>query len=250
MRRRFYAPVLTGLPGRELLALDADESRHLRDVLRLKVGDEVFLFDGKGREYRARIADISIKVFLDVLGEVEPASPESPLLLTLGIALLKGEKFDLVIQKGTELGVSRIVPLETKHADVQIRDGIQRRVLRWRRVALEAAKQSGRASVPQIESPVTFEHFITTGHLHEDKPWRALFAERGGVTLAEAASQISRPKAAHALVGPEGGWSTEELDRAAAHGWNIITLGGRILRAETAAIAITALLQNLFGDLT
>jgi 16S rRNA (uracil1498-N3)-methyltransferase len=250
MRRRFYAPVLAGLPGRELIALDEDESRHLRHVLRLKVGDEVFVFDGTGREYRARIVDISIKVFLEVLGEVEPASPESPLLLTLGMALLKGEKFDLVIQKTTELGVSRIVPVKTKHADVQIHDGLQRRVLRWKRVALEAAKQSGRARIPGIDSPLTFEHFVTTGQSHEDEPLRALFSERGGVSLAEAASQTARPKAVHALVGPEGGWSIEEIEQAAQNAWTIITLGGRTLRAETAAITITALLQNLFGDLT
>ena len=138
----------------------ADEARHLRDVLRLKTGAEVFVFDGVGREFRCNVVSAhrdSAELTIDA--EVEPAKPESQLQLNLCVALLKGEKFDLVVQKATELGVSKIIPLVTRYADIHLRDesDAMKRVTRWRRIALEAAKQSGRAFVPEISLPVGIE---------------------------------------------------------------------------------------------
>src|SRR5713101_728507 len=118
-RRRFYAPTTAFDKNQNAVTLIADEARHLREVLRLKTGDEVFVFDGAGKEFHCRIADSRRDTAqLEVLAEVSPAKPESPLQLTLALALLKGEKFDLVVQKATELGVARIVPVITKHADI------------------------------------------------------------------------------------------------------------------------------------
>lgn len=220
-----------------------DEARHLRDVLRLKAGDEVYVFDGHGREFRCRIVNVSRHAAeLHIEAEVEPAKPESQLQLNLCLALLKGEKFDLVVQKATELGVSKVTPLITRYADIHLRDesDAAKRVTRWQRIALEAAKQSGRAFVPEIGAPVAFESVAVEG-------FGVMFSERGGETLESLIDHA--PTHITALVGSEGGWSDEEIESAQARNFNAITLGGRILRAETAAITVTALLQHIFGDL-
>ncbi|HEV2859504.1 MAG TPA: 16S rRNA (uracil(1498)-N(3))-methyltransferase [Pyrinomonadaceae bacterium] len=244
-RRRFYAPPEAFAAGR--VVLSADETRHLRDVLRLRAGEEAYVFDGEGREFACRVAEAGGRgagAVLEVNEEAGPPSPESPLELTLAAALLKGEKFDLVVQKATELGVTRVVPVMTKRADVRLRDArdAEARVARWRRLALEAAKQSGRARVPSVEMPAQFESLVSrAGSL------RVLFAERGGASLGEVARGGATE--AVALVGPEGGWEEEELGLAGERGWKLVTLGGRTLRAETAAVVACALVQHLFGDL-
>ncbi|HVF21549.1 MAG TPA: RsmE family RNA methyltransferase, partial [Pyrinomonadaceae bacterium] len=180
---------------------------------------------------------------LRIESEVEAAKPESQLELTLCVALLKGEKFDLVVQKATELGVSKVVPVITRYADIHLRDEADatKRVARWQRIALEAAKQSGRAFVPEINTPVAFEAVLANA----DDDVRVMFSERSGGTL----SSLTPSQNVTALVGSEGGWSDEELEQARAQNFHVVTLGGRILRAETAAIAVTVLLQHLFGDL-
>jgi 16S rRNA (uracil1498-N3)-methyltransferase len=251
-RRRFYAPPVAFALDEQTLSLSADEARHARGVLRLQPGDEVYVFDGAGKEFRCAVREfVRDGAVLDVLEEVEPVRPESPLDLTLALALLKGEKFDLVVQKACELGASRIVPVATTRADVRIRTGddVKRKVMRWRRIADEAAKQCGRARLMEIEEPVEFKALIDRAV--PDGELRLMLAERNGTSLAEVthSSQSGSPKV-FALIGPEGGWTDEEMELARAGGWQIVTLGGRTLRAETAAIAIVALLQHGFGDLT
>jgi 16S rRNA (uracil1498-N3)-methyltransferase len=250
-RRRFYAPPVAFALDAQTVSLSADEARHARDVLRLQPVDEVYVFDGAGKEFRCAVREFAHDgAVLEVLEEVEPARPESSLNLTLGIALLKGEKFDLVVQKATELGASRIVLIATTRADVRIRGGdeAKRKVTRWQRIALEAAKQCGRARLMEIEEPVVFKALI-------DRParegeLRVMFAERNGTSLAEVASDPqSGSMKLSALVGSEGGWTDDEIELAREAGWQIVTLGGRTLRAETAAIVAVTLLQHRFGDL-
>jgi 16S rRNA (uracil1498-N3)-methyltransferase len=233
------------------VTLSDDETRHLRDVLRLQIGDEIYVFDGAGREFHCAIGTIGKdSTQLKVIAEVEPPHPESPLHLTLAIALLKGEKFDLVVQKATELGVKRIVPLASERADVRLRDAedTKRRVTRWQRIALEAAKQSGRATVPEVTTPLIFSSLPTL--TDSRSATRLMFSEREGQSLLAGANLTEgQPEEIVALVGPEGGWTNEEIDLAGQHGWKIVTLGGRTLRAETAAIVVLSLLQHRFGDL-
>jgi 16S rRNA (uracil1498-N3)-methyltransferase len=165
------------------------------------------------------------------------------------MALLKGEKFDLVVQKATELGVTSIVPVTTKLADIRLRDesDAKKRVIRWQRIALEAAKQSGRAVVPEVLNPAVFGSIVKT---HEPEQSRILFSERDGQSLLEFERSLrAKPSSVVALLGSEGGWTDEELNDADSAGWSIVTLGGRTLRAETAAVAVTTLLQHMFGDL-
>jgi len=240
-RRRFFAPPSAFNFGKRTVTLASDEARHLREVLRLKPGDEVQVFDGEGKEFRAAVSQARREFAeLEIRDEIEAMRPESPLELTLAVALLKGEKFDLVVQKGTELGVNQFVPLITRYADIRLRDEADgaKRIARWQRIALEAAKQSGRAVVPQVTMPVPFESVIRDNSC-------LLFSERDGQSL----DTDSKLQSVTAIIGSEGGWSDEELDQARTSGVPIVTLGGRILRSETAAIATAALLQHRYGDL-
>jgi 16S rRNA (uracil1498-N3)-methyltransferase len=237
--RRFYAP--RGSITKTDVVLDAGETRHLRDVLRLRKGDEVAVFDGEGTEYSCRIEEIKKSSSrLRVLRETASAAPESGLDLTLAAAILKGEKFDLVVQKAVELGVYRLIPLQTVRGDVKPND-VQKRLDRWRRIALEATKQCGRARLMTIEPPVALLQFINGPSARD----YVLFSERGGGSF----SKLKKTKHLTIIIGPEGGWDDLELEAAASQGIRVVTLGGRILRAETAAISIAAIIQHRFGDL-
>ncbi len=237
--RRFYTAPENFIDGRVLL--DEDETRHLRDVLRLKSGDDAAVFDGEGREYKCTVREINKRnSFLAVIEEIAPASRESSLELTIAATILNGDKYELIIQKAVELGVTTLIPLHTIRCDVRSKDA-EKRLDRWRRIALEATKQTGRAKIMKIASPCEFSSLIA-------KPrdgTTVLFSERegGNFALIEPAAKMT------ALYGPKGGWDDKELSLAREAGAAVVTLGGRILRAETASIAITAILQHRFGDL-
>jgi 16S rRNA (uracil1498-N3)-methyltransferase len=236
--RRFYAPIESFREN--AITLDGDETRHLRDVLRLRAGDEVSVFDGVGCEFTCSIIEVGKKrTELRVIEKISPTSPESPLDITLAATVLNGEKYDLVIQKAVELGVKALIPLQTIRGDVKVKDAAKR-LERWRRIALEATKQSGRAKLMRIAEPATFDSIIAASNENI-----VLFSERDGADF----STIVADKKITALIGPKGGWDDSELEAARAGAVSIITLGGRILRAETAAISITAILQYKFGDL-
>jgi len=246
-RRRFYAP--PDSISSTFVELPLDEVRHLRDVLRLAIDDQAFVFDGGGHEYECVVSEVKRDTArLKILASVPPPRPESPLQLTLALALLKADKFDLVVQKSTELGITHIVPVMTKLADVRLKDesDSQHRVKRWQRIALEAAKQSGRARVPSVSAPLDFAAAVQV--VRSEKAIGVMFSERDGQPLRAAIKDISTLEIA-VLVGSEGGWTNEEISQARSQGWNIVTLGGRTLRAETAAIAVVTLLQHDFGDL-
>jgi len=253
-RRRFYAPPAAFASDGAQVTLAREETQHLRSVLRLKAGDEVFVFDGEGCEFACVVVSDGRggATELAVRGRVAPQRPESPLQLTLAVALLKGEKFDFVVQKATELGVMRIVPVTTKRADVRLHDGRDsaQRLARWGRLALEAAKQSGRARVPRVSAPVECNSLLASVPDAEFSTPRLMFTERLGRGIVETMKEWTElPGTIIALVGPEGGWDDEEIAVAHAAGWQLVMLGGRTLRAETAALVAASLLQHLCGDL-
>jgi 16S rRNA (uracil1498-N3)-methyltransferase len=266
-RRRFYAHPTSFTLDRSRVTLAREESAHLTSVLRLRAGAEVYVFDGEGREYVCTVAGgegrrgaAQREVVLDVQGEAEPARPESPLELTLAAALLKGEKFDAVVQKATELGAARVVPVLTERGEVRWPGrgdetesaAAVRRVARWERIAVEAAKQSGRALVPQVRAPIHLTTLLSeVAHdLDGVEERRVFFTERGGRGLVETVGEWpASPSRVTVLVGPEGGWEDAEIEQAAQAGWCAVTLAGRVLRAETAAVVAAALLQHLCGDL-
>jgi 16S rRNA (uracil1498-N3)-methyltransferase len=235
--RRFYSPPESFADGR--VTLSQKETRHLRDVLRLRVGERVSVFDGLGREFEADIEAISKgSSTLKVHREIDATFRESPLRLTLAAAMLKSDKFDLLVQKAVELGVVRLVPLETKRSESHPRDAAKK-IERWNKIGLDAAKQCGRATLMRIDDPVRFTEFID-----RVENTAFLFSERGGGGIPD----VSPKKEITAFIGPEGGWDDAELEIARYRGFELITLGGRILRAETAAISVAAILQHRYGD--
>ena len=238
--RRFYAT--RDQFTETQVTLDEDEARHARDVLRLKAGDEINVFDGEGREYLCRIEGVGKRsADLSIIQEVEPSAPESPIGLTLAAAILKGDKTDLVVQKAVELGVTRFVPLIAARCEARFKDA-GKRLIRWQRIALDAAKQCGRARLMAVELPMPVAEFLGAA----DSGTRLFFSERDGLPFGG----IEADKKITAVVGPEGGWDDSEIRAAHDGGFRVLTFGGRILRADTAAVAITAILQHHFGDLS
>ncbi|HEX4948567.1 MAG TPA: 16S rRNA (uracil(1498)-N(3))-methyltransferase [Blastocatellia bacterium] len=238
-RHRFFAPPACHFDSR--IILDPEESHHLARVLRLLPGATVFAFDGNGAEYECEITRVSKEATeLNVIARLSN-EVESSLHLILGQALIKGDKFDWVVQKATELGVTRIVPLVTEHSEFRKAEGRELRLQRWRRVALEAMKQSGRRKLLEVSEAQSFQQFCDA----QTNGLRLIFSESGGRSLSET----QRSNAVTLAIGPEGGWSEGELRLAKAHGFLPIHLGNRILRTETAAVAAVTLAQYLFGDL-
>lgn len=240
--RRFFSPPDHISDGR--IVLSPEETRHLRDVLRLRVGDEASVFDGLGHEFLCTVETISKKeAILAVTREVPPPSPESPLELTLAAAILPGEKFEITVQKAVELGVQKFQPLYTQRCEVKP-GGRSRRLERWQKIAVESAKQSGRAQLMEIAEPVRLGELFNSSDSAKDGA-RIFFSERDGVGF----SAIKADKKITAVFGPKGGWVDAEMESAKNAGFTVVTFGGRIMRAETAAIAMTAILQHRFGDL-
>jgi len=213
------------------------EVHHLTRVLRLSAGDDVVVFDGQGHEWLGRIASATRSGVAIDLQDERTAVAEPPVHLTLGVAVLKGTQLDEVVRDATMLGASRIVPFVSAHVAVSERAWKNRSTDRWSRVASASASQCGRAVVPEIA---------------DVSPFDALLSARGFelvVMCVEPASGAARsvttlPRAERALllIGPEGGWAPDELERARAAGAVFISLGPRILRAETApAVALVAL---------
>jgi 16S rRNA (uracil1498-N3)-methyltransferase len=236
--RRFYAPSENF--KNETITLDFEQTRHLRDVLRLHQAEKVQVFDGKGNEFFCEIETIERKeTFLKIIEKISPCAMESNLDLTLAVALLKGEKFDLVVQKAVELGVTKLVPLNTKRTDAKF-GGAERKLERWRKIIVDATKQCGRARLLKITEPLDFEEFVET-----TDGTRILFTERSG----ESFSRVKTNHKIIAVIGSEGGWEETEIASARKNDFQIVTLNGRILRAETASISIAAILQHRYGDL-
>ena len=253
-RRRFYAPP-ADIEG-AVVTLSAEETHHLIRVLRMTPGDEAFVFDGCGREYRSRFRDIQDnRARLDVQHELDDVV-ESPLRLTLAQALAKAEKFDLIVQKATELGVTSITPLVTRYADVKLDDEQKaKRAERWRRISLEALKQCGRRKLVEIACPRTLGEFLSSSQPSPDcgspAPRELLvFSQTGGVTVLEAVAKLSGMSHVVAMIGPEGGWGDDELLLLEECGGTAVTLGPRVLRTETAAVAAITLIQHAIGDVS
>jgi len=279
-RRRFYAQP-SDIDG-SAITLSTDETHHLMHVLRITPGDEAFVFDGCGREYRCLFRSVeSNRARLEIADSLSDVV-ESPLSLTLAQALSKGEKFDFIIQKATELGVSRVAPLATRYADVKLDEQqVTRRLERWRRISLEALKQCGRRKLVEITAPRTLREFLdsethaandSAAHAASDSETHAaslhseggaeavrklaacatllVLNKRGGIAINEALAEISNPSSIVAMVGPEGGWSDDELALLSECGCRSVSLGPRVLRTETAAVVAITLIQHALGDVS
>jgi 16S rRNA (uracil1498-N3)-methyltransferase len=229
----------------EQIALQSREARYILAVLRLGPGDEVTVFDGAGNEYRTELAeDDEGGMYLAIQEESRPER-ESPLQITLGQSLLKGERMKFVIQKATELGTARIIPLVTSRT-IPLVEGEREslRIERWQRIAQEAAKQSGRTMVPRIEAIHELADFLA-----QSAGTRVMLWEGEPAPLREVVKKIDSQAGITLLIGPEGGFSEAEVTAAQAQGFLVAGLGQRVLRAETATLSVLTIIQHLFGDL-
>ncbi len=236
---RFYVPNISVETG--LIELGKEETRHLRDVLRMKPDEVICVFDGTGNEFECEIFEIGKKFTITkILKQIEPSSPESPLSITLAVGLLKGDKYDLVLQKAVELGVKVFIPMLTHRSEMKFSEA-EKRLERWRKIAVEAAKQCGRATIMSVKDPQEFIKLAETENINP----KIMFAEEGGGKF----SQIEVSDEVLVLIGPKGGWETSEIAFAKKSGFATVTFGGRIMRVETAAIAVCSILQHRFGDM-
>ena len=243
MRRFTIAPERI-VDGR--VTFDSLETRHLSRVLRLGPGDTVVATDGAGHDYTVRLDAVGPRATGVVVGVAETVV-ESPLQLTLVQGVPKADKLETIVRAATELGVTRVVPAIAARTVVRLTESqASARVARWQRVAREAAKQCGRAVLPEVETPRSLAECLVAA-AHADLAlccW-----EGGGVPLAEALGAAAAPRAALLVIGPEGGLAAAEVEAARARGLIIASLGPRTLRTETAGPAVLAILQARFGDL-
>lgn len=225
---RFHAPDLPDEGA--LVSLAEDEARHLTQVLRLTIGETVRAFDGRGREHLAQVENASRQRVELRIGPAVAAAPEPAVTITLAAALLKGDKFDDVVRDAAMLGARTIQPLVTAHTEVPAaRAGSTGRVDRWRRVALNSIKQCGRAVIPDVAAPAMLE----TALARLPHPWIVLAEPLTGDATR---TPPPAPPEATVLVGPEGGWAPDEIDRLKRGGATFLRLGGRTLRADAAPV--------------
>ncbi len=243
-RRFFVSPEKIHLDEPEI---EGQDVRHIRTVLRLGPGDDVVVFDGTGAEYAAHIVSLDNRKVRIALSERLVSVAESPIEITLAQGYLKDKKMDELVRRTTELGVARWIPFIARrsvpHPDAKRH---QARLERWRKISLEAVKQCRRSRPMAIEQTLSFEQALVQSHACDLK---LFFWEERGQGLMKCTKSRKSPRSVFVMVGPEGGFESGEHDAARQHGFQIVNLGPRILRAETAALAATALTQYLFGDL-
>jgi 16S rRNA (uracil1498-N3)-methyltransferase len=239
---RFH--VAAAAPGARL-TLPEHAAHHAREVLRLRAGAEIRVFDGRGSEFLATLETVTRRSVEARLAGAVPPRPESPLRLILALSPLKGDRMELVIQKATELGVAEFQPVVTARTDAVARPALRgSRQERWDKVASGAAEQSGRAVVPRIAPTTTLDRFLDRCEVG----LKVLLLETPGVPpLAQLAADV--PAIVTLLLGPAGGWEPAEAGRIEGSGFVAASLGPRVLRAETAAITAVGIAQSLWGDL-
>ena len=248
MSRRFYVepPALSGTN----VEVPRELAQRLSRVLRLQAGAEVTLFDGSGEDTRVRIDALSERAGSATVLERVPGIPEPRTRVHLYQSIAKGERFEWLLEKATELGVGRFVPLITERSVVRTSSGAAR-VDRWRRIVVEAAEQCGRSCVPSIEAPQTFAMAVA----HAPGVVLLPYESAGGDAPDVQGALDSEVDAVFALgevslfIGPEGGFTDAEVALAGDHGATIVTLGRRVLRSETAGLVAATLVLQATGQL-
>lgn len=230
------------------MLLPDEEAHHATRVMRLRAGDAIAVFDGRGREWRARIASATrAGVRVTLVDSIDP--PREPrVALMLAQAVLKGDHMDAAVRDATMLGVAAIVPVVTERTVVRLDATAGARAReRWQRVALASVKQCRRATLPAIASPHSLEQFLGN-RAHDRAGMRIVLAEPSAGLSASAALDPEPPGNAILAVGPEGGWSSGELEKFAAAGFTPMTLGTLTLRADAAAVVAISMLRAAWRD--
>ena len=239
------APIAAG----KRLVVEGSAANHITRVLRLRNGDALTVFDGSGGEFGARIEEFRKDSVVVAVEEHRPLERESPLPLTLAQGISRGERMDWVIQKATELGTARIVPLFTKRSVVRLDEKqADRKLQHWRAIAIAACEQCGRNRIPELAAPVDFFDVLPA---EASGATRLLLSPTGDLRIEDLGQDVRQgaSKGITVLIGPEGGLEDVEQEAALAAGFKAVRLGPRVLRTETAAIAALTIIQRYFGDL-
>jgi len=237
---RFHVP--EAAPGARL-SLPEHSAHHAREVLRLRSGSAIHVFDGRGHEYEGTLEQVSRQTVSVRLGGATPARLESPLRFVLGIPPLKGDRMETALQKATELGVAEVWPVVTARTDTAARPALHgSRQDRWEKVASGAAEQCGRAVVPVVAAAMPLDELLAA-------PFGGLRLLFEAIPHPRPLAGFPKPSSVLLLIGPPGGWDDHEFTRLSAAGFEPTSLGPRILRTETAAIAAVTAAHVLWGDL-
>lgn len=238
-------PIATG----RIVDLPSEQANYVGKVLRLRVGSELSVFDGQGNEFLATVQQVERRKVTINIGDRLRAVPESPLQIHLGQVISRGDRMDYAVQKSVELGVTSITPLFSDRCEVKLDpDRSQRRTAHWQQVAISACEQSGRARLPIVHPASHIASWLEKA-VPSLKPEikLVLHPEQQGDNRSMELSVP--PKQAVVLIGPEGGFSSEEVALAIQQGFQCLTLGPRILRTETAPVVALTVLQSLWGDI-
>ncbi|MFT4824105.1 MAG: 16S rRNA (uracil1498-N3)-methyltransferase [Halioglobus sp.] len=230
------------LQANTTVELEPGPSAHIAKALRMRVGDSVVLFNGEGGQYTASIVALEKKLVQVCTKEHDTQELESPLRVSLGIAISRGDRMDWIIQKATELGVACIVPLMTDRTEVKLKgDRAEKKQAHWRQIMISACEQCGRNRLPELNSLIAVNDWLPTVDAQRK------FVLHQHATVAKTLEQ--RPESVAILVGPEGGLSDREIAYAGDQSFEVLTLGQRVLRTETAPLAALAILQSRWGDM-
>lgn len=236
---RIYTPQL--LTPNSVVELTEAASHHLNKVLRMQVGRELILFNSQGGEYNAEISDIQKKVIHVRLQKFSPENRQSPLQLELAIGISRGERMDWVLQKATELGVTKITPLITERTEVKLGgDRSDKKLHHWQQTIISACEQSQRNLLPELSEPMLLIDWIN--RCNADVKFVLHHRDNQGL------SKDKKIRSVALLIGSEGGLSDAEIAQATAQQFSPLTLGPRVLRTETAPVAAISLVQYLWGD--
>lgn len=239
---RFYCPLPLAIGS--VISLPEHIAHHIR-VLRLAVGENVTLFNGKGGEYAATLNAVDKKQACAEIKAFSPREAEVPYALTLAQALPEGSKIDWIIEKAVELGATAIQPLAAQRCVVRLSaERAAKKMEHWQGIIAAAAEQSGRNRLPHLAEPVAFSDWIVRQNLHR----HILLSPRAEQSLS-AWARHHPPQAVALLIGPEGGFTAEEENAAMAHGALALSMGPRVLRTETAGLAALAALNAVWGEL-
>jgi len=245
--RRFFVEKI--IPTGGFLSITGKEARHIRNVLRMKKGETLILMDREGQSFEATIEAVHYKEVRVKINKTIPPLPPSPVKISLAQALIKSHPMEYLIQKVAELGIHSIHPFYSERTVIQLKSAhLKNKMDRWMGIMKSACKQCGRVTLPELNTPLLFEEMIKD--VPDTKTLKILLWEdEDKVDLKRLLTSMSSAPHVFVIVGPEGGFTSNEINLAKDAGFHIVSLGNRILRAETAAVSLASIIQYEWGDL-
>jgi len=235
---RFYVPFHAGLKN---LWIDSSESHHITHVKRLKIGDNIIVFNGMGDEFEAEIVEVKDNRVKVEINQQKTISKENTIEIDIAFAIPKGKRSHLLIQKCTELGVHKLIPTNYERSVVKLKDDCSVKIEKWQKIAIEASKQCGRNTITEIGEVVNFDNILKAIESYDLPLFTCNQSDSNNLKIS--LQEHPKVNSIISFIGPEGGFATNEIEMAKKAGCKFVSLGRRILRVETAAIAVSAILS-------